>query len=279
MTDPTPPADLSARAAAHAWMHTIALPGGVVTRGSINTIRHLPRFRLPDDLTGMTVLDVGACDGFYSFEAKRRGARRVVAVDRWGGASGTSRAGFDLAREALGLDVEALELDLYDLPKAGLGTFDLVFFFGVLYHVKDPWGAINAVASCAADRLILETHVDLLDLPRPAVAFYNSAELARTANNHCGPNPAAVEMMLADAGFTEIVPRSLFHYPDPAGSGVIELLEGNATAARLVADDLPAPEGTIANVRMVWSARRQKVDQPNQLPLSSVAEGLNQGEL
>ena len=42
---------------------------------------------LPDDLTGRTVLDVGAWDGFFSFEAERRGAARVVAADSfaWNG--------------------------------------------------------------------------------------------------------------------------------------------------------------------------------------------------
>ena len=36
---------------------------------------------MPEDLTGMRVLDIGARDGFYTFEAERRGAREVVALD------------------------------------------------------------------------------------------------------------------------------------------------------------------------------------------------------
>ena len=39
------------------------------------------RGNLPDDLTGATVLDVGTTNGGFAFEAERRGAVRVVAVD------------------------------------------------------------------------------------------------------------------------------------------------------------------------------------------------------
>jgi tRNA (mo5U34)-methyltransferase len=36
--------------------------------------------QISDDLTGKTVLDVGAWDGFFTFELERRGAK-VTAVD------------------------------------------------------------------------------------------------------------------------------------------------------------------------------------------------------
>ena len=38
-------------------------------------------YALVDRFAGRSVLDVGAFDGFYSFLAEARGARRVVAVD------------------------------------------------------------------------------------------------------------------------------------------------------------------------------------------------------
>ena len=72
-------ADLRARADAHRWYHTIDLGGGIVTRGVDNSPERLARLGLPVSLAGKTVLDVGAWDGFFSFEAERRGAARVVA--------------------------------------------------------------------------------------------------------------------------------------------------------------------------------------------------------
>ncbi|HEY5150877.1 MAG TPA: hypothetical protein VIJ23_13870 [Mycobacterium sp.] len=63
------------------WFHTFALAPGVYTPG----IARNHGYRLPvvgaDRFAGRSVLDVGAFDGFYSFLAEVRGARRVVAVD------------------------------------------------------------------------------------------------------------------------------------------------------------------------------------------------------
>ena len=36
---------------------------------------------LPESLSGKTVLDVGAANGYFSFEAESRGASRVVGVE------------------------------------------------------------------------------------------------------------------------------------------------------------------------------------------------------
>ena len=65
------------------WWHSIDLGQGVVTKGAKTpeTLQHeLESLRLPD-LRDKTVLDIGAWDGFFSFEAERRGARHVVALD------------------------------------------------------------------------------------------------------------------------------------------------------------------------------------------------------
>ena len=62
------------------WWHTMDLGNGIVTKG-ISDWRSKIDQVLPGDLSGMSVLDIGAWDGAMSFEAKRRGADRVVALD------------------------------------------------------------------------------------------------------------------------------------------------------------------------------------------------------
>jgi tRNA (mo5U34)-methyltransferase len=81
--------DLAERVAAHRWYHSIDLGGGIVTRGIDDTPLRLARLALPASLEGLTVLDIGAWDGFFSFECERRGAARVVATDYYS----TARAG------------------------------------------------------------------------------------------------------------------------------------------------------------------------------------------
>ena len=183
-------ADLAVRAEAIRWYHTIDLGGGVVTKGIDDSPLRLARLDLPQSLAGLTVLDIGAWDGFFSFEAERRGASRVVAADyfSWHGSGWGSKAGFELARGALGLTVEDLDIDVMDLSPERVGQFDVVFFLGVLYHLRHPLLALERIASVTRKRLILETVVDMVGIRRPAVAFYPGRELNNDPTNWWAPN-------------------------------------------------------------------------------------------
>ena len=198
--------ELQARVDALRWYHTIDLGNGVRTPGLYDPAPKLHRYGIPDDLTGKTVCDIGSWDGFFSFEAERRGAARVLATDSfvWGGNTWGSKAGFELVREVTGSRVEDKTIDVLDLSPEAVGTFDVVLFLGVLYHMRYPMLAVDRVASICTERLILETHVDLVHSRRPAVALYEARELDDDPTNWCGPNPAAVAVMLRRAGFTRV---------------------------------------------------------------------------
>jgi tRNA (mo5U34)-methyltransferase len=192
--------------AATKWWHTIDLGNGVVTPGIDPTPARLRELQIPDDLTGLTVLDIGAWDGFFSFEAERRGASRVLATDSfcWGGGGWGTKAGFELARRALGSRVEDLDIDPLELSPSRVGTFDLVLFLGVLYHMRHPLLALERVFSVTRGQLILQTQIDLSAIDRPALAFYQGSDLNNDPTNWFGPNPPAVAAMLRAAGFTDI---------------------------------------------------------------------------
>lgn len=201
------PESLAAEVATRTWFHTIDLGGGVRTPGQKDTLTELRHMRLPD-LSGRTVLDVGAYDGFYSFEAERRGARRVVAVDSWAWnwPGSDARRNFDLARDVLASAIEQKTLPVEEVsPETVGGPFDVVLFLGVLYHAPDPLGYLRHVRSVTGGVAVIETLVDLLDVRVPAAAYYPGASLNHDASNHFGPNPAAVEGMIRDAGFARVV--------------------------------------------------------------------------
>jgi tRNA (mo5U34)-methyltransferase len=191
------------------WWHSIDLGNGIVTPGENGPTARLREklalIGMPQNLNGMTVLDVGAWDGFFSFAAEQRGARRVLATDSvcWDGGGWGTRAGFELARRVLRSKVHAMRIDVMDLSPDTVGTFDLVLFLGVLYHMRHPLLALEKIYRVTRKQLILETHVDLLDCPRPAMAFYPGNELCDDPSNWSGPNVPMVEAMLRTAGFRE----------------------------------------------------------------------------
>jgi tRNA (mo5U34)-methyltransferase len=201
--------DLGAKVAALRWYHTIDLGHGIVTDGIDDTPLRLARLDFPASFEGRSVLDIGAWDGFFSFEAERRGASRVVACDYYswhglGWGTGNGKAAFELAREVLGSRVEDADIDVMDLSPERVGMFDVVLFLGVLYHLRHPLLALERVASVTRHLLIVETVVDMVGFARPAMAFYPDGELNGDPTNWWGPNIPAVEAMLHHVGFDRV---------------------------------------------------------------------------
>jgi tRNA (mo5U34)-methyltransferase len=196
--------DVKSGIGAITWYHTIDLGHGLVTPGIDDTPRRVAQLELPSNLSGKTVLDIGAWDGALSFECERRGAARVLATDSfcWSGEGWGTKDGFEFARKVLHSKVEDLDIDVLELSPEVIGTFDVVLFVGVLYHMRHPLLALERVASVTEQLLILDTHVAALDFRKPAMVFYPDAELNNDSTNWWGPNPPAVEAMLGTVGFS-----------------------------------------------------------------------------
>lgn len=185
------------------FYHTIELPNGEVLPGllSVERLRNrLTQFDIPADLRGKRVLDIGAWDGFYTFEMERRGAH-VVALDLF------RNEKFLLARDLVKSKAEYVVGDICRLSSKDLGRFDIVLFFGVLYHVKHPVMALENVCSMTIDTAYVESYVidDPADLNAiPVMEFYEKTELRGQFDNWVGPNVACLIAMALTAGFAEV---------------------------------------------------------------------------
>jgi tRNA (mo5U34)-methyltransferase len=180
------------------WWHSIDL-GDRVTPGA-NTLPHLRRYwpdmGFPDDLRGKRLLDIGCWDGFFSFEAERHGAE-VLAVDCW------RPPNFFKAREALGSKVEFREMSVYEVSRRKLGTFDIVLFLGVLYHLRHPLLGLERVCEVTKEQSIIESHIidDFIACEPPLMEFYEGSELAGQDDNWWGPSYDCLTRMTRAAGF------------------------------------------------------------------------------
>ena len=193
------------------WFHSLELGNGLVTPGQIRPEvlrRQLECLHFPEDLTGQSFIDLGSWDGFYAFEAEQRGAARVLATDWfcWRGAGWGNKEGFLLAREILGSKVEDMDIDIMDVCPERIGLFDVVFFSGMLYHMRDPIKAIQNAASVCKRYLILETAVGMEQLGDP-VMLYLPRVLGNDQSNYWRPNPSLVNLWLQELGFKTIEHR------------------------------------------------------------------------
>ena len=159
------------------FYHSLELPNGEIIPGLLPVDRlrnRLAQYEIPADLRGKRVLDIGAWDGFYTFEMERRGAH-VVALDLF------RNDKFLLARDMQKSKAEYVVGDICRLSSKDLGRFDIVLFFGVLYHVKHPVMALENVCSMTLDTAYVESYVidDPADLN--AVPVHGILRAHRTA--------------------------------------------------------------------------------------------------
>jgi tRNA (mo5U34)-methyltransferase len=185
------------------WYHSMELPDGRVIPGfqTLDVLRNrLAQFPIPSDLRGKRALDIGAWDGWFTFELERRGAQ-VMAVDS------TPIERFRIARELLGSQAEYRIDDVCRLSPAQIGAFDIVMFLGVLYHLKHPMLALEKVCELATDMVCVESFVtdDGSDPAAKAVMeFYETVELCGQFDNWVGPNTACLLAMCRSAGFARV---------------------------------------------------------------------------
>jgi len=177
------PDEIRAGMAKHTWFHHIDLGHGIITPGAGGPDWNQRLEESADIYYGMgikfdSVLDVGAFDGFNSFAAERRGASRVLAADYvvWhdGSPCGNRSDVFDFARTVLKSRVEKRVIDIPEMSVATVGRFDHVGFNGIVYHIRNPFSALERMAEIAVKTISIETAIDCLDIPRGVALFYPS---------------------------------------------------------------------------------------------------------
>jgi tRNA (mo5U34)-methyltransferase len=230
----------SAVAALAPWFHNLHLPDGVQTAPD-HFLGDFPAFKwreisshVPADLSGWRVLDVGCNAGFYSFKLAARGAR-VTAIDidphylaqaRW-------------AAHEFGLHerIDFRCTQVYDLAREAQ-QYDLIWFMGVLYHLRHPLLALDILRRRTRRMLVLQTLTmpgeETADVPPdfplaerarlaaedwPRMAFIER-RMSGDPTNWWAPNQACVEAMLRSAGFAisgEIADETWLCMPSEAG--------------------------------------------------------------
>jgi len=249
------------------WYHKIELPDGIVTPGWAPI--DAAKYGIPDDLTGKRVLDIGAWDGHWTWEALKRGAKEVVAIDDFSDNLGSLTPEqrpkwetFDLCREAFGFvrcDVDPkdnqplmywhndknqwvrrIEMSVYDIEQ--LGRFDVVFFFGTLYHLKHPLKALEIISEICDGEIYIESAIcdnfspyrGGLDKGYPnndmVTEFYPTDQYGSNKNNWWVPTLQCLGNMVESVGFKGLKAWYLTRKPQ----GVAEcrgFVYGNKTGA------------------------------------------------
>ncbi|HEX4176118.1 MAG TPA: DUF1698 domain-containing protein [Acidimicrobiales bacterium] len=236
--------ELQAQADGFGWYHTIDLGNGVVTKGI--SVQETSAGVIPE-VTGRSVLDIGAWDGKFSFAAEQAGASRIVALDHyaWGVdfvargaywaeciANGTlpdqsrdetdfwrpdlpGQRGFNFARAALESKVEPVVGDFQKIDLDELGVFDVVLYLGVLYHMKEPLTCLERLRAVTKEVAVIETeavHIQGFDR-EVLMQFHAGSDLRVDFGNWYVPTIEALHNLCRAAGFREV--RTVIGPPPP----------------------------------------------------------------
>lgn len=100
------------------------------------------------ELRGRTFLDIGCGSGLHALAAAELGVSRVTAFDI--DPDSVSTATNLLVRRMPGIPCHVEQISVFDLDAGTIGTFDVVYSWGVLHHTGNMWQAVEKAASLVA---------------------------------------------------------------------------------------------------------------------------------
>jgi 2-polyprenyl-3-methyl-5-hydroxy-6-metoxy-1,4-benzoquinol methylase len=126
----------------------IPLPYGLATAGNDRSSTAERIF--PPDLRGKSVFDLGCMNGYFAFEAERRGAATVVG----GEIDARNVETCELLADCIGSRAAFLRMDIERDPMPG--RFDYVLCLNVLHHMRNPLAALDRLIEATRECLVLE---------------------------------------------------------------------------------------------------------------------------
>ncbi|RZB38072.1 MAG: tRNA (mo5U34)-methyltransferase [Desulfobacteraceae bacterium Eth-SRB2] len=227
------------------WYHTVELPNGLITPGQYDFRATISSFHFPENMQGMTVLDVGSATGYFAFEFEKRGARvtsveipSLESLDRFPGQNTEQllrkiekmmktmtrldeartrysakdlyfyllKGPFEFCQKLLNSRVERCLSTVYDLSDKLAGTrFDLVFMGDILLHTLNPLQALAAVTPLCDGTLILSQVIPDAPDGTPVLIYVGGDDLNNDEISWWLPNKLFLEQLLKKFGFKSVL--------------------------------------------------------------------------
>jgi SAM-dependent methyltransferase len=167
-------------------------------------LNHLASLDLP--LTKKRVIDIGCGVGHLAQFFVERGCEVVCVDGRPENIAGLHQRYPDLSAHVVDVEHESL---------TRFGQFEVVFAYGLLYHLESPVATLHNMASVCQELLLLETQICDHPLPIVRLADETNAFSQALRGLGCRPSPSYVVLALNRVGFPFVyAPKSTPQHPE-----------------------------------------------------------------
>ncbi len=215
------------------WFHSIDLKHGLKTPGGVGWKSRSENFKFKERLKNKTVLDIGAMEGGDSFSAEMCGAlvtaydvdnfleydlglnaaydfvvkkyldAKELGKEREWLFLNSKILGFEFCKSIRESSVNRISGSVYDLNPEN-GKYDIVFCFGLLYHLRHPILALDKIYSVTNEMAFINNQIYTGDSYNSnTILFYND-EWRGSYTNWFVPTPKAFIDMVSSVGFRKV---------------------------------------------------------------------------
>lgn len=178
-------------------------------KGQTDSAYKLTRLKMPDDLSGQSVLDIGCNEGFFCDQAARRGATRVLGIDVNDTFLAEAKSRYESDT------IKFRKKSWTDLPS---GEYDLILWTSAMHYELDPGKILRDIAERLSPDGLFVLECGMLLHPGKAMRY-----VVRHDGGLWYPTKDFIERTLRDAGLsfrlvseaeqvgTDPVPRVVYH--------------------------------------------------------------------
>jgi len=216
------------------WFHSVDLLNGSATPGHKAWRARARIFNTAELVRGKTLLDVGAMEGGDTFAAEEAGARATAydvdnyleydlglnaaweyAVEQYlqARAAGREREwiflnakrfGFELCRQVRQSGATRISGSVYALDPLRHGCFDVVYCFGLLYHLRHPLLALDRIYAVTRELTLIQSQIFSGYAPEAGTMLFFNETWRGSYTNWFVPTPQALLDMVSSIGYRRI---------------------------------------------------------------------------
>ncbi len=201
------------------WYHSVRLTDDYKTPGFFDLDDYIPYYLMPPSLEGLSCLEIGAGNGYWSFLMEARGAASVMATDIGSyrdtdfsilnGQSPLDDASdeddfgshYRIAAALRRSDVRYKLCSVYAIDASDVGTFDFVFCGSMLMHLQGPQLALMRMASVCDHMFVCTTQTEMALDGEPRLEFRGH----KIPYVHFIPSPSCLVNMVEASGYEKVL--------------------------------------------------------------------------